>query len=112
MTWETIDGGVTIGTQGSEGGAILRDEEHSLGARLTLERDTSIAPFAITCGIYGWMFHTRWFSSSQEATDEYEKMRAGLSDILAIIPYKTDPEADVKCREVEKAIAAFVSQFP
>jgi hypothetical protein len=48
---------------GSEGGTIVLDEEHGLGARITLEKDGAIAPFTITCGIYGWMAHTRFFSN-------------------------------------------------
>ena len=49
---------------GSEGKASLSATRSiSLGARITLERDCRVAPFAITCGIYGWMMHTRFFSS-------------------------------------------------
>lgn len=39
--------------------SLVRDEEHSAGARITLERDGSIAPFAITCGIYGGFLYHR-----------------------------------------------------
>jgi hypothetical protein len=59
--WIEFEGGSTIGEQGSENGLTLKDEEQVRGARITLERDTRIAPFAITCGIYGWMVHTRFF---------------------------------------------------
>jgi hypothetical protein len=55
-----------IGQKGSEEGIIPRDEEHPQEARIHLERDTRNAPFAITCGIYGCMMHTRL-----ETTIEY-----------------------------------------
>ena len=61
--WQPFENGGTLGQIGSEEGIIVHDEEHSLGARISLERDTIVAPFAITCGIYGWMLHTRYFSS-------------------------------------------------
>ncbi|MAW97055.1 MULTISPECIES: hypothetical protein [unclassified Leeuwenhoekiella] len=56
--WNPFDQGNSIGTIGSEDGKILKDEENSFGARITLEENGSIAPFSITIGIYGLMFHT------------------------------------------------------
>ena len=58
MVWVAVENGATIGTLGSEGGVIERDEEHADGARITIEQGGTIAPYSITCGIYGWMFHT------------------------------------------------------
>ena len=66
--WYPFESGATLGQKGSEGGAILRDEEHPQEARITFERDTRIAPFAITCGIYGCMMHTRFFSLELRST--------------------------------------------
>ncbi len=66
--WRPFNDGVTIGTEGSESGTIVRDQEHPLGARLTLERWGQTAPLAITCGVYGWMVHTRFFASEAKAT--------------------------------------------
>jgi hypothetical protein len=40
---------------GAKAEKVIFDQEHELGARITLERNTRAAPFAITCGIYGWM---------------------------------------------------------
>jgi len=36
MGWVPLDHGATIGQRGSENGIIVRDEEHELGARVTL----------------------------------------------------------------------------
>jgi hypothetical protein len=112
MTWAALDGGATLGTRGSETGTIVRDDEHTLGARITLENDTAHAPFAITCGIYGWMCHTRYFASSIEAEAEYEKMRTRLAEILAIIPMRDDPQVRAKGQAVSEAIGEFIEQFP
>src|SRR5689334_3998726 len=61
--WINFDNGKSIGQKGSEGGKIIRDEENTFGARVTLEDKGSVAPFSITLGIYGLMFHTQFFSS-------------------------------------------------
>ncbi len=80
--WHPSESGETIGQKGSEEGIVVRDEEHPLGARITLEREARIAPFAITCGIYGWMMHTRYFSSEAEAETQYDLMKTSLSELL------------------------------
>jgi hypothetical protein len=81
--WCPFEHGTTIGQRGSEEGFILRDEEHGRGARITLEQDTIIAPFAITCGIYGSMFHTAFASSEAEAVGKYDEMKVWLDQMLA-----------------------------
>jgi hypothetical protein len=111
MSWHPFHDGETIGTRGSEAGIILRDEEHDFGARITVERDGH-SPFAITCGIYGWMVHTRFFSSEAEADDEYSRMKVDLDGILNLIPDTTDPELEAKEDAVVKAIKDFVERFP
>ncbi len=108
--WRSFDNGVTVGQLGSEGGIIVRDEEHEAGARITLERNCSRGvPFSVTCGIYGWFFHTRLVGSEAEA--EFLEMRDGLAVILAAIPDTDDPEADAQIAETSRAIRAFVSRF-
>ncbi len=82
ISWRPFEEGATLGQPGSEQGIILRDEEHVLGARITLERATSVAPFAITCGIYGWMMHTRFFATEGEASAQYVQMKDALAALL------------------------------
>jgi hypothetical protein len=109
--WRLFDNGATIGQLGSEGGVILRDEAHDSQARITLERDCSHGiPFAVTCGIYGWFFHTRLLSSEQEA--EWQAMLDGLVAILDIIPRVDDPQTEAKMGAVSQAISGFVARFP
>lgn len=112
MTWEALDQGATIGQKGSENGIILQDEQSTLGARITLEKNTQNAPFAITCGIYGWMVHTRFFSWLPEAVDQYEKMKERLSAIIAIIPPANHLGTQAEADFVSEAITEFIDQFP
>ena len=98
--------------RGSESGIIEIDEEHPRGARITLERDAKTAPFAITCGIYGWMVHTRYFADHDRARREYEAMKADLGIILAMLPPQDDPDLNSRVDAVFKAIGDFVERFP
>ena len=82
-----------------------------LGARITLERETRV-PFAITCGVYGWMLHTRFFGSEAEALADYGLMQDGLSLIVDLIPFADDPDVDAKRRALIEAMNDFVSRFP
>jgi hypothetical protein len=86
--WYPFEEGQTIGAQGTEHGVIIHDEEHSLGARMTLEQDAFHAPCAITCGIYGWMVHTRFFADED------------------------DPTAEAQFNAVSEAVAEFTQRFP
>ena len=81
--WEPHDSGKTIGQTGSEDGVIIADEEHSDGARITLEVDGHFAPYSITCGIYGTMVHTAFAADRTEATVMFDAMKAELERVLA-----------------------------
>lgn len=106
--WYPFDNGSTLAQKGSEGGTILRDEERPNEARITLERDGSIAPFAITCGIYGCMVHTRFFSLESEACAQYDQMRIALAELL-LTEYEGGPEGS---RSFLDGVAAFVETYP
>ena len=112
MTWTPFDSGSSIGSEGSESGTIVADFEHKLGARITIERDGDIAPFAITCGIYGWFVHTRFFSTRVEANTECAAMKTAMDAIIQTIPVATDPECDAKSSAVSQAISDFVDAYP
>ena len=111
LGWQqAFDNGATTGQRGPEGGVIVRDEEHKSGARATLERDCGSAPWTVTCGVYGWFFHTRFLGSEEAA--EFHSMLNGLAAILDHIPSADDPEADSKVSVVCEAIERFVARFP
>ena len=111
MAWRSFDDGRSIGTRGSENGFIICDEENDLGARISLEREGSSAPNSITCGIYGWMMHTRFFGSPDEAQPQFEKMKTEIDAILKNIPLKSEASRD-HVSAVSDAITKFIKQFP
>ncbi|MDR1605556.1 MAG: hypothetical protein LBS41_00450 [Streptococcaceae bacterium] len=77
LMWHKYNEGLTIGLEGSEGGIILKDDESTDGARITLE---SIAkggpPFVITCGIYGMMFTTVFHDLESDANSDFKNIKA------------------------------------
>jgi hypothetical protein len=108
--WRPFEDGATLGLPGSEEGLVVRDEEHPLGARITLERATTVAPFAITCGIYGWMMHTRFFSSEPEAESQYDLMKNSLSALLEAA--ERTAEIDGGHQVLIEGIEKFVGEYP
>jgi hypothetical protein len=108
MTWSNFAGD---GRRGTEGGEIIADHEHNLGVRITLERGGK-ARFAITCGIYGWMVHTRFFDTEAEARQQYAAMQGALDEILALVSAYDDPPDDAQIDEAARELAAFVDRFP
>ena len=97
---------------GSEGGQVRVDEEHVLGARITLEEGGVTAPWSITCGIYGWMCHTRFISLEAEARAQLPLMKSRMEDILEMIPAAEAPDCDAKMKAVVNAIEKFVDDYP
>lgn len=82
-TWIRFDKGNSIGQIGSEGGLILKDEENTFGARVTLEGKGDIAPFSITIGIYGVMFHTEFFSTVDHGQRCFELYKEKIEMVVS-----------------------------
>ena len=103
--WFAYDDGESIGKISAEGGVILRDEEHERGGRVTLKQGGNF--ISVSCHIYGWIDHTRFFRTVADAQREYIMMKnllgSMLDDILAA------GANDIKMWE---AIADFVRRFP
>ena len=107
--WIAFEDGSTVGSIGSEDGVILRDERHTDGARITLERTAT--RFAITCGVYGWMVHTRFFAIESDAVAAYDEMKPALVDILSRLPADDDDD-DGAVGEVATVLNDFIERFP
>jgi hypothetical protein len=105
--WKPFNEGRTIGTIGSERGTILLDDEHSGGARITIEEGGHIAPFSITCGIYGWMVHTRFFATEVEARRECAEMKPALSALITTLGRVANGS-----EELGESCSSFVDRFP
>ncbi len=108
MSWTPFAGPL----RGSESGIVEIDEEHKGAARITLERDAKIAQYAITCGIYGWMVHTRYIEDREQACRDYEAMKGALAHIVSLIPAQGDPDFNGGRGAVIEAIGEFVERFP
>jgi hypothetical protein len=108
-SWRPFEDGATLGLPGSEEGIVVRDEEHVLGARITLERAASVAPFAITCGIYGWMMHTCFLSSEPEAESQYDQMKNSLAALLEAA--ERTAEIDGGRKVLMEGIEKFVGEY-
>jgi hypothetical protein len=116
--WRSFENGETLGTRGSEEGLILLDEEHPLGARITLESEIRFGaanpapvPFAITCGIYGLFFHTRFFAREADARNSYAEMKTELDRILKLEASQTVTSDEAE-NPVFAELSAFVERFP
>ena len=83
MPWLPFESGKTIGTKGPHEGSIVIDEEHTAGARLTLERKGEIAPFAITVAIYGSLLHSVFAALESETMQLCETLKEVLERILS-----------------------------
>jgi hypothetical protein len=101
-----------FGTRSSELGVIERAVELNGCARIILERETRVAPFAITCGISGWMVHKRFFGTEQEAEEEFATMNADLARIVGMVPLQSDPHANLKSQSLSQAITEFMRRYP
>jgi hypothetical protein len=80
--WKPFDEGKTMGKWGSENGTIILDLEYRNSARITVEEKTRVAPFALTMGIYGMMFHTAYFSTREEVNEAVEHVQFYTKKIL------------------------------
>lgn len=103
--WIPYDQGSSIGKVSAEGGLIMRDEEHPGGARITFKRGGGY--ISVSCHLYGWMDHTRFFGTTNDAQREYVAMKAALISVLNVI--NTEGVKDIKIWE---AISEFVRRFP
>lgn len=117
-TWIPFEDGRTLGGEGSEQGRVVLDEEFLESARISLEKDcprkegAAATPFALTCGIYGWMVHTRYFKSRDVADRALREMQQRLAEIVEILPSAHDPELESKMEDVHREIVRFVENFP
>jgi hypothetical protein len=80
--WNLLEKGITIGTKGSENGIIIDDLEYENRARICLEKKGDIAPFSITFGIYGAMFHTHFTNTEEEAVLYVNKTKYNIITLL------------------------------
>jgi hypothetical protein len=94
--WKPYSNGSTLGKQGSEDGITLVDEELQGIARITLEEIPQRSRFAITCGIQGWLVHTRYAAAHSEALCDYKLMKTELAKLVQLVNENTSLETVLK----------------
>ena len=102
--WQPFNQGQSIGMKSSEGGVIVRDERHPLGARIILKQGKGY--ISISCNISGRIDHTRFFTKMSDAQREYDLMKVELAKIVRVI--SSTRNTNIKGWE---AISAFVAKF-
>jgi hypothetical protein len=103
--WHKYNEGKSINMGMAEDDVILRDDEHQLGARITLKRAKDF--LSISGHVYGWVDHTRFFTTISEAEREYVAMKKALGTVMNVIE-----ETDSKEIKVWEAISEFIRRFP
>ena len=93
--------------RGSENGLVRLDEEHSSGARITLEESGVTAPWSITCGVYGLLVHTVFCTTEAEAMTTVATMKERLVEIAEATFDDDDGLAAITRVLVERFIADF-----
>jgi hypothetical protein len=104
-SWLAYDDGRSIGKVGAEGGVILLDDEHGTNARITLKRGSGY--ISVSCNLYGWIDHTRFFGTLSEAQREYGLMKSAMEAMI-----KNILEVGASDLKMWEAIAEFVRRFP
>ena len=102
--WQTFDKGRTLGKKGSERGIIIADMENINGARITVEKDTDTAPYAITFGIYGLMFHTHFKSTPEEVEQYLDWIRSTMHKVFALYEQDEGSRSDEWYHEHDRLV--------
>lgn len=111
-SWQPFEGGSTLGLPGSQGGTISWDEQYAGQLRLTLEQDESRSFYAITCGITGWLVHSRFFGSASEAFAAFDELRPALVELWTQLPEGGPRSTPDAARKGGPLLAAFLGRFP
>lgn len=92
--WYNFDKGKTIGKKGGEEGIVITDLENVHGARITVERDGATAPFAITFGIYGLLFHTYFKTLPAQVDDTVGWLKSKINEVFDMYELPEDQRDD------------------
>ena len=84
--WRVFEEAKSPEIRGPDDRATVLDEEHSNGARITLERDATGAHWQITCSLYRVFNHSAKATSNSEALQKYADMKRDLESIMAEDP--------------------------
>lgn len=103
--WLPYNNGITIGAKGPEGDIILMDDAHPIGARITIKQGAQY--FSVSCNIYNWINHARFFNTEDDAKREFLVMEEALLEIINLLSVR-----EIYNIKVWEAISNFVRRFP
>lgn len=103
--WKVFNNGKSIGTTGVDGGIVFFDEEHAKGARITYRRGENM--ISVSMKIHGWIDHTRFFTTENDAQREYRAMKIIINELLEKIN-----EPEMPKLKVWEIISDFVKRYP
>lgn len=106
--WNSFENGKSIGTEGSEKGVIIRDEEYSQGARITLEKGKTLT-YSITYGVYGLMCDTKFYGDIETAEKKFEIIKYKIAKLIDKYPDEHDDSYDKKMDIIYKLMEELVN---
>lgn len=106
--WNSFENGKSLGTEGSEKGVIIRDEEYSQGARITLEKGKT-PPYSITYGVYGLMCDTKFYGDIETAEKKFEIIKYKIARLIDKYPDEHDDSYDKKMDIIYKLMEELVN---
>jgi len=106
--WNSFENGKSLGTEGSEKGVIIRDEEYSQGARITLEKGKT-PPYSITYGVYGLMCDTKFYGDIETAEKKFEIIKYKIAKLIDKYPDEHDDSYDKKMDIIYKLMEELVN---
>lgn len=106
--WNSFENGKSLGTEGSEKGVIIRDEEYSQGARITLEKGKT-PPYSITYGVYGLMCDTKFYGDIETAEKKFEIIKYKIAKLIDKYPDEDDDSYDKKMDIIYKLMEELVN---
>ncbi|NBD11266.1 hypothetical protein [Corallococcus silvisoli] len=108
--WSDYEGGATLGSMGSQGGTITRDEGLRDLLRLTYEADDSRSFHVVTCGVSGWLVHPRFFDNAADALAAFDAMKPALEELGTKLP-EGGPKTPADGRAAGPLLATFRVRF-
>ena len=112
QSWRLVEEGRTLGLGGTEGGIVVRDEEHPAGLRLTLEEDPARSFYSVTCGVVGWLVHSRFFDNEAAAHAAWDEMKPALLELVVQLPAGGAKPLEPATRAAGAKLGAFMARFP
>lgn len=110
--WQNFDSGKTMGSVNSDGSIIIYDEEHTNGARLTIEKGGTTAPFEIVFGIYDVMFHTHFEPSEEDAMRYVAHIKTIIERALAHVHMPEDYQDNAWNETFNNLMDELIDDYP